>query len=93
MHGFNGLWKRRATPRSATAGTTLTRRESEAQSNADSHVESNTEADVNEARFGEQLCRLYQSVEEANQRARLNSRGNPGRQMARAAGSGIVRPV
>jgi hypothetical protein len=48
---------------------------------------------VDEARFSEQVHRLYRSLEEANQRARFNSRGKPGRPLARAAGSGIVRPV
>jgi hypothetical protein len=81
MHGFNGFWKWLAMPRSATPGTTQAWLESAPDSTAD------------EARFGEQLRRLHRSLEEANQRARLNSRGKPGHRLARAAGSGIVRPA
>jgi hypothetical protein len=50
-------------------------------------------SNVDDTRFSEQVHRLYQSLEDANQRARFNSRGKPGRPLARAAGSGIVRPV
>jgi len=85
MHGFIGFWRWLATPRSATAGTT--------QSWLESAPESNAESNPGDARFGEQLRRLHQSLEEANARAELNSRGNPRHQMARAAGSGVVRPV
>jgi hypothetical protein len=78
MHGFIGFWKWLAMPRSATAGTTQV------------WLESN----MAEAHFGEQLRRLHQSVDEANERARLNSRWADRRhQLARAAGSGVVRPV
>jgi hypothetical protein len=49
---------------------------------------------MDDARFGEQLRRLHQSLEEENERARLNSRwGNRRHQRARAVGSGVVRPV
>jgi hypothetical protein len=49
---------------------------------------------MDEARFGEQLRRLHQSLEEANERARLDSRWRDRRhQRARAVGSGVVRPV
>ncbi len=48
---------------------------------------------ADDTRFSQQLRLLYQSLEEANQRARFNSRGKPGRPLVRAAGSGIVRPV
>jgi hypothetical protein len=90
MQGFIGLWKWLATPRSATVGTTQTWFESAPDSNAGS----DTETVLDDARFSEQLCRLFQSLEEANQRARLNSRrAKPRHQLARAAGSGIVRPV
>jgi hypothetical protein len=78
MHGLNGFWKWLATPRSATLGTTR------------AWLESNVE----EARFGEQLRWLHQSIEDENERARLESRwGRPRHQLARAAGSGIVRSV
>jgi hypothetical protein len=81
MHGFMGFWKGLATPRSATAGTT--------QGWLASEVEPNT----NEAQFGEQLRRLHQSLEEANERARLKAKWGDGYQRARAVGSGVVRPV
>jgi hypothetical protein len=77
MQGFIGFWKWLATPRSANAGTT----------------QALLEPNADEARFGEQLRRLYQSLEEANARERSNSRGNRPRQRAHAVGSEIVRPV
>jgi hypothetical protein len=77
MHGFNGFWKWLAMPRSATAGTT----------------QAKAESNIDEAHFSEQLRRLRQSLEEINASARLNSRGKPRHQLARAASSGIVRPI
>jgi hypothetical protein len=82
MHGINGFWKWLATPRSATAETTQAWLESEGESSMD------------EVRFGEQLRRLHQSLEEANERARSNSGWRDRRhQRARAVGGGIARPV
>jgi hypothetical protein len=77
MHGIIGFWKWLVTPRPV----------------ADSIIETNAESTVDDARFSEQLRRLYQSLEEVNARARLNSRGNSRRQRAQAVGSGIVRPA
>jgi hypothetical protein len=82
MHGFIGFRKWFATPRSATARTTQAWLESVAEANGD------------EARFGEQLRRLHQSLEEANERATLDSRwGNRRHLRARAVGSSIARAV
>lgn len=80
MHGFKGFWRGLATPRSATAGTMQAWLSSEAESN------------TTEAQFGEQLRRLHQSLEEANERARRKS-GNPRHQLARAVGGRVVGPV
>jgi hypothetical protein len=82
MHGIIGFWKWLATPRSTTPGT------------AQAWLKSEAESSMDEAGFAEQLRRLHQSLEEANERAMLNSPwDNRRHQRARAVGSGIVRPV